>query len=286
MQNILTKFFFKTISKGKLEKIFSYLENLYPDGQDPWGLNLKKTKVNFAIIWPFYKSYFKTRVFGKKNVPNGPVMVISNHSGQIAIDGMLISSAFVGDIWPPRILRPMVERFFTNLPFVGNWAAEGGAALGDRQNCEQLLQRKQSVLVFPEGVKGVAKSTPDYYKLQKFTRGFLRIAIKTKTEILPIAVIGAEEFYPFVYQAKKLAKLLGFPALPLSPSFILGPIGFIPLPSPVDIHIGKPYTIPENLTHKSTDRELDIHIDKIHQEIKDLLKMGLKKRRKFWANQK
>lgn len=265
--------------KEELDRIFEHLSAIYPDGEDPWGLSLRKARKNLEMVWPFYRNYFKVRVFGKENVQDEPYLVISNHSGQIAIDGMLICIAFAMEVLPPRILRPMVERFVTGLPFFGTWASEGGAVLGDRQNCINLLQAKQSVLVFPEGVRGVAKNTADFYKLQKFTRGFFRMALSTKTKMLPIAVIGAEEFYPFVYHPRKLAKFLGLPALPLTPLLV-------PLPSPVDIIIGKPYEVPADLTPESPDSEIDIHIQNIEDEIKRLTEEGLKKRRSFWANVK
>jgi len=263
--------------KEELDRIFEHLRKIYPEGEDPWGLSLRKARKNMEMIWPFYKNYFKVRVFGKENVKDEPYLVVSNHSGQIAIDGMLICIAFCMEMESPRVLRPMVERFVTSLPFFGTWAAEGGAVLGDRQNCINLLEAKQSVLVFPEGVRGVAKNTADFYKLQKFTRGFFRMALQTGTKMLPIAVVGAEEFYPFVYHPRKLAKFLGLPALPLTPSLI-------PMPSPVDIYIGKPYDVPEGLTPESSDSEIDIHIKALESEVRTLTEEGLKKRRSFWAN--
>ncbi len=265
--------------KEEIDKIFEHLQTIYPAGEDPWGLSLKKARKNMEMIWPFYRNYFKVRVFGQENVGDEPYLVTSNHSGQIAIDGMLICIAFSLEVKPARILRPMVERFVTGLPFFGTWASEGGAVLGDRQNCINLLEAKQSVLVFPEGVRGVAKNTADFYKLQKFTRGFFRIALSTGTKILPIAVVGAEEFYPFVYHPRKIARFLGLPALPLTPLLV-------PLPSPVDIIIGKPYEAPSELTPESSDAEIDIHIKAIEAEVKRLTEEGLKNRRSFWANVK
>ncbi len=274
------------IPEEKINDLFQELFEKYPDGEDPWGLNLEKTQKVVETLYPLYKDYFKVRVFGKENVKNKPYIVVANHSGQIAIDGLLVGLAFGLDIYPPRILRGMIERFVTNLPFLGTWTAEAGAVLGDRQNCLQLLKRGESVLVFPEGVDGVAKSTPDYYKLQKFTKGFYRIALNSQVEILPVAVIGAEETYPYVYQAKGIAKKLGLPALPLSPSMLLGPLGFLPLPSPIDIYIGKPITPPADLHGEEQDRDIREHIYQVENQIKEMIEEGRKNRRPFWAVKK
>lgn len=263
----------------KVDTIYEYFKNTHYVHEDPWGLNLEKTRKSLEYIIPLYKRYFKVRVFGKEHVDKAPYTIVANHSGQIAIDAILISTAFALDINPPRILRPMVERFVTKLPFIWAWMSECGAVLGDRQNCLNLLKKGESVLVFPEGVRGVAKSTYEFYQLKRFTRGFFRLSVDAGVDVLPIAVIGAEEFFPLVYQAKDLAKKLQLPALPLSPTFI-------PLPSPVDIYIGEPYKIPKDLNVNSTDEEVDEHIHKIEARIKELTEYGLSRRRKFWANVK
>lgn len=258
--------------KLNIEKVAQTLKKHYGDHEDPWGLTIDKAQRSLELIYPFYKYYFQTRVFGVENVADKQYMVVSNHSGQIAIDGLLIGTAFAMEVDHPRILRAMVERFFTNLPFINKWASECGAVLGDRENCQNLLERGESLLVFPEGVRGVAKSTPDYYNVQEFTRGFYRMALKSNIEIIPVAVIGAEETFPYVYQAKWLAKKLGLPALPISANYF-------PLPSPVDIYIGKPVQVADDLSTLDTDHDIDPYIDEIEVTIQSMIDEGLKNRR-------
>ena len=250
--------------------------------QDPWGLDPDYCRKTLKALGPLYQHYFKVRVFGGDHVGDRPYVLAANHSGQIAIDGMLIAMAMALDVEHPRIVRPMIERFMAGLPFVAEASFKVGAVLGDRQNCLKLLEQGQSVLVFPEGVRGVAKSTSQFYQLQTFTRGFLRMALTARREILPIAVVGAEELYPFVYQARELAKLLGLPALPITPLFPwLGPLGAIPLPSPIDIHIGRPIALPEELREDAPDRELNPFVALVEKSIAGMLKDGIKKKRKF-----
>ena len=256
-------------------------------GQDPWGLDPQYCYKALKTLYPLYRHYFRVRVFGGENVGPGPYVFVANHSGQIAIDGLLVIMALALEVKHSRIARPMVERFVAKLPFVAEASFRLGAVLGDRQNCLRLLEHGQSVLVFPEGVRGVAKSTSRFYQLQPFTKGFLRMACSAQTSVLPIAVVGAEELYPFVYQAKGLAKLLGLPALPITPFFPwLGPLGAIPLPSPIDIHIGPAISLPKDLDEDAPDNEIAPYIEQVEQTIHDMLEEGIQHKREFIDPQK
>jgi len=276
-----------TISPSDIENIYAHLKKRYGDIEDPWGLNLSKSQKSIKLAHLLYKNYFKVRVIGSENViDERPLLVVGNHTGQLPYDAMLTSLAFMLEVKPPRILRAMIERFVTSLPFFNTFIAENGAVLGDRSNAYHLLKRGESLLIFPEGVRGVSKSRNEYYELQSFTRGFFRMALKTGVDILPVAIVGAEEFFPFVYHPKKLAKSLGFPAMPLSPFFpgVFGPLGPIPLPSPIDIHFGKIYELPKDLDAEAPDKYIDEHVFEIENIIKDKIDFGLKNRRPYWGS--
>lgn len=260
------------IFKNKFTKLEASLNERYFKERDPWGLEPARAISDIKVIWPFYKYYFDVRLHNKDRIEDRPYMVVSNHTGQIPIDGLLICTAFATELDHPKILRPLVERFLTSLPFLGRWSSESGAVLGDRLNCLNLLKRGESILVFPEGVRGIAKNSKDHYKLQRFSKGFLRMALASKVAILPIAVVGAEDFFPYVFHLKKIAKLLSLPALPVS-------LNLFPLPSPVDIYIGEPYTLPGDLSSEALDEELEPHIIALEKKIQALTQLGLKNKR-------
>lgn len=258
----------------KINQIFAELKERYKDYKDPWGFNLELCEKTLRKIIPFYRSYFKVRVFGAENVKDHPYLVVSNHTGQVPIDAVLITIAFLIDVAPPRILRAMVERFMAQLPFLGDFAAQTGSILGDRSNCSYLIENGESILIFPEGVRGISKSTPDFYKLRPFSEGFYRIALQKRTPILPICVVGAEEMFPFVFHSKRLARFLKVPALPLTTNLF-------PLPSPIDIYIGKEIPVPEHMETEATDKDIKERVFQIENCIKRLLITGLKNRRPF-----
>ncbi len=265
------------------ERVYLGLKERYGKNKDPWGLNPEKSKSTLKVATPLYRDYFKTRVFGAENVEDKPYIIVANHTGQLPFDGMIVTCAFLLDILPPRVLRAMMERFVTTIPFFSSFVTQNGGVLGDRTNCNELLKRGESVLVFPEGVRGISKNTNNFYQVQDFTKGFYRLALKNNVQILPVGVVGAEEFYPLTYHPKALAKVLGLPSLPLTPGLVAGPLGMLPLPSPVDLHIGKPISVKSELLNSVNDKELDSEVQKIKETINNLVQSGLETRRPFWA---
>ena len=272
-------FTLSSLEKEKKADSFHKLEKRYRNYRDPWGFNLNAVRNALNITLPIYSKYFKVRVFGLENVEDKPYMLVSNHTGQIPIDGVLITTAFAYELEKPRVLHSMIERFMAGLPFIGDLSAQTGSILGDRENCKWLLNQGESILVFPEGVRGINKKTKDFYKLQKFSSGFYRIALQSQVQILPISVVGAEEMFPIVFQAKDFAKKLGLPNLPL-------PLNLFPLPSPIDIYIGKPIDVPKDLSPEATDKEIRPYVYRIEKEIKRNIHKGLESRRDFlkWSN--
>ena len=257
-----------------LDRAKRELNRRYAQYKDPWGFDLEAAKTALDIFYPIYKYYFRVRTFGKENIQDRPYMLVSNHTGQLPIDGAMLAVAFATQMETPRIVHSMIERFMASLPFIGDLTAKTGSILGDRENCKWLLKNNETILVFPEGVRGISKNTQDFYSLQSFSKGFIRLAGDAEIEIVPIAVIGAEEMYPLVWQLKGIGKKLGLPSLPITPNLI-------PLPSPIDIYIGKPYKLPAHINENTSDIEINEHIEILEKTIKDLIKQGLKNRRAF-----
>jgi len=264
---------------AKADQIFQYLGDLYQGKSDPWGLDLKASKKTFLSLLPIYRKYFKVKLHCDESSLLAPFMAVSNHTGQIPIDGMLITMAFLVELDSPILLRGMVERFMAKLPFLGALAAKTGSVLGDRKNCQFLLKRKNSILVFPEGVRGISKPTTKQYELQNFSYGFYRLALESQTPILPIAVIGAEEMFPFVAHSSFIAKKLKVPAFPLS-------LNYIPFPSSIDIHIGKLIHTKENLKNTDPDEALKSSVEEIENKVKELIHQGSKQKRDYFGNKR
>ena len=100
-----------------------------------------------------------------------------------------------------------------------------GGVVASPYNALRLLEQDQLVAVFPEGVKGTGKPYAERYRLQRFGRGgFVEIALRTGAPIVPVAVVGSEEIYPKLGDVPLLARAIGAPFFPVTPTFPwLGP---------------------------------------------------------------
>jgi 1-acyl-sn-glycerol-3-phosphate acyltransferase len=117
-----------------------------------------------------------------------------------------------------------------------------GQALATVENGTRLLEQDELVAVYPEGYKGVGKLFKERYRLARFGRGgFIKMALNTGAPIIPVSVVGAEETYISLVKWPQMAKLIGFPYFPISPTFPwLGLLGFVPLPTKWFIDFGEP----------------------------------------------
>jgi 1-acyl-sn-glycerol-3-phosphate acyltransferase len=109
----------------------------------------------------------------------------------------------------------MAEKFLGDIPFLGQWSSRTGQLPGLPENAARLLEDDRLLLVFPEGARGTAKLYRQRYSLVHFGSGFVRLALKTRTPVIPFAVLGAGEAFPTVANSYKLGKMLGVPYVPL-----------------------------------------------------------------------
>src|SRR5262245_34632379 len=246
--------------------------NLNEYGYDRWGYspeNVQKT----ASMWAWmYRHYWRVETHGIEQVPTGRGLLIGNHSSQLAYDGVMVAMAMLLEGEPPRAVRAMIEKFFQHQPFVNVLMARSGQLTGLPENCERLLEEDHLIMVFPEGGRGGGKTVWKRYELQEFGQGFLRLALKTRAPIIPFAFIGGEEACPSFYDVKPLARLLGMPYVPLTPTILP-----LPLPAKCSIHFGEPL----RFEGTGTEEDADVHdkVEIVKDRVRDLIREGLAARK-------
>lgn len=223
---------------------------------DDFGLDVafrERVKPLFRLL---HDHYWRVEVSGAKHVPvDGPVILVSNHSGALPFDGAMISTAL--DLQRGLLVRYLYDRFVDGVSAVGAFYRRTGGAVANWENAERLLvERRAHVLIFPEGVPGVAKTFSERYRLRDFNPGFARLAMRHDIPIVPIAVVGAEEIYPVVGRSEEVGKSFGLPYLPITPFFpLFGILGALPLPTKWMIRVGKPIRLPQTADDRAAANE-------------------------------
>ncbi|MBZ6248631.1 acyltransferase family protein [Streptomyces olivaceus] len=251
---------------------------------DDFGYDAELTdQVLMSMLRPLYENYFRVEVKGVENIPaEGGALIVANHSGTLPLDGLMMQVA-VHDHHPAdRHLRLLAADLVFVLPVVNELARKLGHTLACAEDAERLLAQGELVGVMPEGFKGIGKPFGERYKLQRFGRGgFVSTALRQGAPIIPCSIVGAEEIYPMIGNSKTLARLLGFPYFPLTPTFPwLGPLGAVPLPTKWTIQFGEPIRTDGYAPEAAEDPVLMFNLtDQVREQIQHTLYKLLVQRR-------
>jgi len=234
------------------------------------------------LLRPLYEKYFRVQTLGLNRVPSeGAALLVANHSGAIPIDAVMVQYAIATEHPAQRVVRNIGADLVWAAPFISHLARKTGSAVACDEDALALLERDQLVAVFPEGYKGTGKGWSERYRMQRFGRGgFIEVALRARVPIVPVAIVGAEEAFPMVANAKTLASLLRFPYFPITPTFpLLGPLGLLPLPSRWVIEFGEAIPMDDYPEDAADDKMFVFDLtDSIRDRIQQMVYKGLKYR--------
>jgi 1-acyl-sn-glycerol-3-phosphate acyltransferase len=231
------------LTPGDEERLAQLNAGLGGRAYDEFGLSPRITRRALAFFKLLYKYWFRVESSGHAVIPEKEGAILAaNHGGLLPFDATMIVVDGVLAGRPPRLVRTVVDRWAGTLPFVNVFYARVGQVVGSRDNVRELLRLKQLVLIFPEGMAGVRKRAADRYVLQPFHLGFVEESLRHRVPIIPVAVVGADDQAPVLWDVQPLAKLLGLPFFPITPTFpLLGPLGLLPYPVRYEIAYGEPF---------------------------------------------
>lgn len=241
-------------------------------GVDPYGISKAHLSFAFSLVKPFYEHYFRMRVFGIENVPKrGRGMLVGNHAGGVALDGLMVIASMFFEMNPPRLAQGMADKFINRAPFASLWSNRCGQFTGLPEHAERLLGDERLLMVFPEGANGTAKLYPERHSLVKFGSGFVRLAMKTKTPIIPFAFLGGGDAIPTVMNSELIGKMVGAPYFPVTPYGLP-----LPLPTALELYYGSPIVLEG--TGAEDDRTIFGHVDRVRSTIATMLEAGVARR--------
>jgi 1-acyl-sn-glycerol-3-phosphate acyltransferase len=161
----------------------------------PHGLELE-------LSYQLMKRLFKPMVLGAENIPEQPCLFVGNHS-LFALDGWVIGPLFVKEL--NRFPRGLGDKFLFANPRIGDFILKRGGVLGHPDVCAALMEAGQDLLVFPGGAyEAVKPSSRKYELLWQQRYGFVRLAARHGYTIMPMGLVGPDEFYGHLMEGQDL----------------------------------------------------------------------------------
>jgi 1-acyl-sn-glycerol-3-phosphate acyltransferase len=260
-------------ARDTLERVLRRLEGEHED--DEWGFDEGFTELVEPFFGFLYDRWWRVKVEGAHRVPaHGRALLASNHAGILPWDATMISVALMREHPLPRQPRFLVLNWAFDLPWVSVLIRRMGGVVASPYNALRLLEQDHLVAVFPEGVKGTGKPFARRYRLQRFGRGgFVEIALRAGAPIVPVAVVGSEEIYPKLADLPAVARAIGAPFFPVTPTFPwLGPLGVVPLPSRWRIEFCEPIDTAQYGPDASGDRALVLELT---EQVRDTVQQAV-----------
>jgi len=181
--------------------------------------------------------YLRVESEGIEHIPKtGPCIIIANHSGYMGFDALMLGHQIF--LKTGRVPRIIAHKLWFISPEIAVHAQKLGLVPATLANGQDVLEQGEILLLFPEGEEGNFKPSSYRYRLRRFRRGFLRLALKTGAPIVPAVVIGAEETHITISQLRWAKELIGI--------IIPVPLNVIPLPVKWHIKFMKPIQYQKN----------------------------------------
>jgi 1-acyl-sn-glycerol-3-phosphate acyltransferase len=235
-------------------------------GIDPYGASRVEIARMLTLLRFLYRTYFRVTVSGLEHVPSrGRAMLVGNHAGGYALDALMVIAAVFFEMEPPRLAQGMAEKFLGRLPLAAMLSQRVGQLTGLPEHASRLLRDERLLLIFPEGARGTAKLFRERHTLLQFGTGFLRLAMETRTPIVPFGFAGGGEAVPTVANLYRLGRLLGVPYLPVTP-YVL------PVPRPrvrMHLQIGEPMRFEGS--GREEDHVIEAHVLQVQERIGSLV---------------
>jgi len=172
--------------------------------------------------------YHRHRVIGLDNLPKrSQALLVANHSLATYDMALLIHAIYMET---GRVVRPLVDKLFYKVPFLGPLMTSLGCHSGTKENARELLENKSLVLVAPGGMReALRSSTEKYTTIWDKRKGFARLSIETQTPVILAICPRADDLYQ-VYPTKLTKWMYKHLKLPV---FLALGIAGTPIPKPV-----------------------------------------------------
>ena len=197
----------------------------------------------WRLQFQLLRRWHRYEVVGMEHLPRDrSALLVGYHGRPLALDLCMLTVAI--DDALGYLPHGVIHGYFGENRVL-RWLIDGlGFVTGDGDAIEQAVARGEHILVQPGGTREGCRSVRHRYQVDWGNRtGYLRLAIKHRLPIIPIAGDGVDDGYIGLNDGYALGQRLGMPGrLPLW--FGVGLGGLWPLAPPLPVkmtqHIGAP----------------------------------------------
>jgi 1-acyl-sn-glycerol-3-phosphate acyltransferase len=212
-------------------------------------------------ISPFFgilEKYFRYEARGLENVPKKRALVVMNH-GVIPYHGFLFAKKLIDErkIYP----RGLGAEFLFRVPGLREFFLRGGAVNASPKNAIRLLRENNVIMLAPGGIYEALIAKKGLRRIPwERRKGFVELAVKTRTPIVPTYCRGINAVYFNSYFLLK-PRIKLFEKTRFSLPFFFG-LGLFPLPRKLIHVVGRPIRIT-----RRRGEDFGRQVTRIHREV-------------------
>lgn len=150
---------------------------------------------------------FDARLRGAENIPREGAALLAGNHGLLGVDSAVFTALLFREVG--RLPRFLGERNLWKIPVLRRALDACGAIPGTPDDAVRLLEEGELVIVYPGGVEDSFKLAEEAYTLKWGERaGFVRVAMRARAPIVPIAATGIDELFVVRGRERVLGRLL------------------------------------------------------------------------------
>lgn len=251
---------------------------------DPTGFDPVAARRWFWLLHQTVCRYFRLTVLGDEHLPRrGRTLVVGCHSGVYAWDATCLVVVLYRHAG--RFPRAVGDFLFARSEATFRMLTRTGMIVGRPEEVTRALERDDMVLLFPGGAEDMTRPylSARRYRVEPHKGfapghgGYVKIALRTRAPIVPVAVVGAEEVHVLLANVPPLARLIGFPFFPI----VASPL---PLPARIYVRFGPPIHLdapPSAADDQAVVDELNVQVRTTLQALIDDTRA--RRRGVFWS---
>ncbi|HEY9685293.1 MAG TPA: 1-acyl-sn-glycerol-3-phosphate acyltransferase [Oculatellaceae cyanobacterium] len=207
-----------------------------------FGYDIRQIAQAEPLLSFLFEEWWRVQVASLERLPKqGPALIVGNTSGLVPWPAMMLMYALMRRKTPRR-LNIVADMDWVDDEAIRSAAIKLGFVPWSSENLKSLLNAGELVAIFPEGIAAASKPFSERYRVREFDWTRLLPAIEEGVQIYPLATVGCDEAIPNILTADCLKKLVGLPALPVTPFFpwLPFPLNFASFPVQWYMSVAKP----------------------------------------------